>query len=115
MKNMLIAFVAVLCGVVIILIGFTMHGRSIRQVELDNALKSSMEEAIFSRSVAVTTSDIENTKFIKMVASGFYKMGVEIPENVCLEVAYNRDEEKVHDELMGGTNVVQYDVLSDLD
>ena len=76
---------------------------------------SSMEEAIFSRSVAVTTSDIENTKFIKMVASGFYKMGVEIPENVCLEVAYNRDEEKVHDELMGGTNVVQYDVLSDLD
>ena len=76
---------------------------------------SSMEEAIFSRSVAVTTSDIENTKFIKMIASGFYKMGVEIPENICLEVAYNRDEEKVHDELMGGTNVVQYDVLSDLD
>lgn len=48
MKNMLIAFVAVLCGVVIILIGFTMHGRSIRQVELDNALKSSMEEAMTS-------------------------------------------------------------------
>ena len=48
MKNMLIAFIATLCGVVIILIGFTLYGRSIRQVELDNALKSSMEEAMTS-------------------------------------------------------------------
>lgn len=43
---MLIAFIAALCGVVIILIGFTIHGRSTRQVELDNALKSSMETAM---------------------------------------------------------------------
>lgn len=48
MKNMLTAFIAALCGVVIILIGFTIHGRSTRQVELDNALKSSMEEAMTS-------------------------------------------------------------------
>lgn len=48
MKNMLIAFGATLCSVVIILIGFTMYGRNIRQVELDNALKSSMEEAMIS-------------------------------------------------------------------
>ena len=48
MKNMLIAFIAALCGVVIILIGFTIYGRSSRQVELDNALKSSMEEAMTS-------------------------------------------------------------------
>lgn len=46
MKNMLIAFIAALCAVIIILIGFTIHGRSIRQVELDNALKSSMENAM---------------------------------------------------------------------
>lgn len=46
MKNMLIAFYAALIGIVIILTGFTIHGRSIRQVELDNALKSSMEEAM---------------------------------------------------------------------
>ena len=45
---MLIAFIATLCGVVIILIGFTIYGRSIRQIELDNALKSSMEEAMTS-------------------------------------------------------------------
>ena len=45
---MLIAFIAALCGVVIILIGFTIYGRSSRQVELDNALKSSMEEAMTS-------------------------------------------------------------------
>ena len=48
MRNMLIAFIAALIAVVIILIGFTIHGRSIRQVELDNALKSSMEDAMTS-------------------------------------------------------------------
>ena len=48
MKNMLIAFIAALIGIVIILTGFTIHGRSIRQVELDNALKSSMEDAMTS-------------------------------------------------------------------
>lgn len=48
MRNMLIAFTAALIAVVIILIGFTIHGRSLRQVELDNALKSSMEEAMTS-------------------------------------------------------------------
>ena len=48
MKNMLIAFIAVLCSVVIILIGFTIYGRCMRQVELDNALKSSMEDAMSS-------------------------------------------------------------------
>ena len=48
MKNMLITFIAMLCSVVIILIGFTIYGRSIRQVELDNALKSSMEDAMSS-------------------------------------------------------------------
>ena len=48
MKNMLIAFISAICAVVIILIGFTMHGRSTRQIELDNALKSSMEEAMTS-------------------------------------------------------------------
>ena len=46
MKNMIIAFFSALCGIVIILIGFTIHGRGIRQVELNNALKSSMEEAM---------------------------------------------------------------------
>lgn len=48
MKNMLIAFFAAIIGVLIILTGFTVLGRSTRQVELDNALKSSMEEAINS-------------------------------------------------------------------
>ena len=46
MKNMLIAFYAAIIAVLIILIGFTIHGRSLRQVELDNALKSSMEDAM---------------------------------------------------------------------
>ena len=46
MKNMLVAFYAALIGILIILIGFTIYGRNIRQIELDNALKSSMEEAM---------------------------------------------------------------------
>lgn len=46
MKNMLIAFYAAMIAILVILIGFTIHGRSIRQVELDNALKSSMENAM---------------------------------------------------------------------
>ena len=46
MKNMLIAFYAAIISFLIILIGFTIHGRSIRRVELDNALKSSMENAL---------------------------------------------------------------------
>ena len=48
MKNMLLAFYAVVIAILIILIGFTIHGRSIRQVELDNALKSSLESAMTS-------------------------------------------------------------------
>ena len=46
MKNMLIAFYTVMIALVVVLIGFTIHGRSVRQVELDNALKSSMENAV---------------------------------------------------------------------
>lgn len=48
MRNMLIAFIAALCALVIILTGFTIHGRSSRRIELDNALKSSMEDAMTS-------------------------------------------------------------------
>ena len=46
MKDMLVAFYAAIIALVIILIGFTIHGRSVRQIELDNALKSSMEDAM---------------------------------------------------------------------
>lgn len=48
MKNMLIAFYGAMIALVIILIGFTIHGRATRQVELNNALKSSMEDAMTS-------------------------------------------------------------------
>lgn len=48
MRNILIAFIAALIAVLIILTGFTIHGRNIRQVELDNALKFTMEDAMTS-------------------------------------------------------------------
>lgn len=48
MKNMFIAFYGAIIAFIVILIGFTIHGRSIRQVELDNALKSAMENTMVS-------------------------------------------------------------------
>lgn len=46
MKKMIIAFVSCVVIVIIILIGFTMYGRSMRQIEIDNALTTSMERAM---------------------------------------------------------------------
>lgn len=48
MKKMIIALVAVIVGLIIVLIGFTIHGRGLRQKEVDNALKFSMEYAMES-------------------------------------------------------------------
>lgn len=46
MKKMIMAFIACLLVVMIILIGFTVHGRNMRQIELDNALRASMKNAM---------------------------------------------------------------------
>lgn len=46
MKKMIMAFIACLLVVMIILIGFTVHGRNLRQIELDNALRASMKNAM---------------------------------------------------------------------
>ena len=46
MKNMIVTAMSIAIAIIIILIGFTIHGRYIRQVELDNAMTSSMENAL---------------------------------------------------------------------
>ena len=75
----------------------------------DMAVKTSnMKTPSYLKSVAVTTSDDENSKFVRIAAKAFYKMGVEVPENVCLTTAFNRDERKVRKELIGDSKVVQY-------
>ena len=46
MKKMIMAFVASIVIVLIVLIGFTIHGRDFRQTELNNAMNSSMKSAM---------------------------------------------------------------------
>lgn len=46
MKKMIMAFVASIVIVLIVLIGFTIHGRDLRQTELNNAMYTSMESAM---------------------------------------------------------------------
>jgi len=77
----------------------------------DIAMKSvTMKEAMYVKGPALTTSDEDNIKFIKMVAKAFYKMGVEIPDMSSMRIACNRDEEYVKEVLETGNKVIQYDV-----
>ena len=46
MKKMIVAFVAGIVIVFVVLIGFTIHGRDIRQTELNNAMYTSMKAAM---------------------------------------------------------------------
>jgi len=46
MKKMIMAFVASIVIVLIVLIGFTIHGRDLRQTELNNAMNASMKSAM---------------------------------------------------------------------
>ena len=46
MKKMIIAFVSCVIIVLVIMIGFTIHGRDMRQIEIDHALNISMESAM---------------------------------------------------------------------
>lgn len=46
MKKMIMVFIACLLIVLIVLTGFTIHGRNLRQIELDNAFHASMENAM---------------------------------------------------------------------
>ena len=76
----------------------------------DIALKSStMKNAKYVRGAALTTDDGDNTIFMETAAKAFYKMGVEIPDMSNMRVAFNRDEEFVKRELMGDSNIIQYD------
>lgn len=74
----------------------------------DIAIKtSSNPEATFVRGAAITTSDEENAELIETIAKAFYKMGVDLPDMSSLELAANRDENKIREEL-GQSSRVQY-------
>lgn len=66
----------------------------------DMALKiQDFGKEMVARGVAVTTSRHDNTIFLKNLARGYYKMGVEIPNMKTIGMGYNRDEEKIKHEL----------------
>lgn len=85
----------------------------------DIAVKTSTrEDAMYVRGASVTSSDEDNTDLITNAARAFYKMGVDMPDMSTLQIAYNRDEGYIQEELSLGNKRVQYDasnILKDLD
>lgn len=77
--------------------------------EGDIALKTSaLTNAIFVKGSALTPDDDQNTEFMLNAAKVFYKMGVSVPPNSGMKVAYNRDENKIREKLMGEQHIVQF-------
>ena len=69
-----------------------------------------LPKELYGRSVAVTSSDFDNSELIRELARCFYKMGVELPDMSGLGKAYNQDIKAVQEELsLSGTgNRVQF-------
>ena len=66
----------------------------------DIAIKTSnLQQPIYVRGAALTTSDNGNAEMMRGVAKAFYKMGVEIPDMSNMTIAANRIEGKVQQEL----------------
>ena len=79
----------------------------------DIAIKtSSLQNAIYIKGAALTTSDEENTQFIEAAAKVFYKMGVDIPDMSAMRVACNRNENTIKEQLGASGNRVQFDADS---
>lgn len=85
----------------------------------DVAVKTSdMINAMYVRGTAITTDDDDNTDLIENMAKAFYKMGVDLPDMSSLQVAFNRDENKIRKELLGANDRVQYNasnIFNDID
>lgn len=76
----------------------------------DTALKTGdMPNAQFVHGMAVTPDDDKNMELIMNMARAYYKMGVEFPDMSYLQMAVNRNEEFVKEQLGLGSNLVQYD------
>lgn len=85
----------------------------------DVALKTSdRQNAVYVRGTAPTTDDEDNAELIENMAKAFYKMGVDLPDMSALQIACNRDENKIREELLGSDRRVQYNsanVFNDLE
>lgn len=66
----------------------------------DIALRTSnLPKPIFVKGTGITLSDEDNIQLIANIARAFYKMSVELPDMETLGCGYNRDTEKVKEEL----------------
>lgn len=75
----------------------------------DLAIKaSSMQNAMYLRGAAITTSDEENAELMRNVAKAFYKMGVDMLDMSTMKIACNRNEEFIRRELHEDGNRIQY-------
>ena len=85
----------------------------------DTALKmQGFGKEMFIHSLAVTTTDTDNTDHIMSIARSFYKMGVEIPDMRNIGIGYNRDIEHIRNELGEiGSGKVQFNIndIKDVD
>lgn len=58
MKKMIVAAISCIVIVAIIMTGFTIHGRNLRQIELNNAMRASMKQAM----EILLTEDVPSTQ-----------------------------------------------------
>lgn len=66
----------------------------------DIALRTSnLPKPIFVKGTGITLSDEDNIQLIANIARAFYKMSVELPDMETLGCGYNRDTERVKEEL----------------
>lgn len=84
----------------------------------DIAVKTSSNPTpMYVRGAALTTSDNQNTEFIRVAARAFYKIGVDLPDMSSLTIAYNRDPDYIKSELTDNTTREQFNannILSDI-
>ena len=81
----------------------------------DTALyMSDVAKPTYVKVAALTTSDAENTELITSIARTYYKMGVDIPDMSTVGYGFNRDEDKIKEELKigDGSKHVQFDINS---
>ena len=56
-------------------------------------------EGVFARGPAVTPTDEDNNELMLAMAKSYYKMGIELPDMTTLGMGYNRDNDKILEEL----------------
>lgn len=91
MKKVIMAVLSILIILIFILSLFTLHGRNYRQTEIDNALTSSMENAmqLLLTEDKPTTQDEWEQMFVQTVA-----LQIESESELTVHIGENSDMEK---------------------